>query len=90
MGLYDGVPGEHWTLDEAARLLEPPVSVEQMRAMVHLAGLTPVGRRRVGLGRFRMVYDAERIREAHAAVAPLLGTWEAGPGVRYYRTAEHI
>lgn len=77
---------EHWTLDEAARRLDPPVTAEQVRAMAHLAGLQPVGRRRLGLGRFRMVYDAQQVREAHSAVSPLLGTWEAGPGVQYYRT----
>lgn len=83
-----GALGERWTLEEAARRLDPPVSVEQLRAMVHLAGLRPVGRRRMGLGRFRFVYDARQICDAHAQVAPLLGVWEAGPGVRYYRTAE--
>jgi hypothetical protein len=81
-----GSVGEHWTLDEAARLLDPPVTAEQVRAMLHLAGVEPVGRRRLGLGRFRMVYDAQRVREAHSAVSPLLGPWEAGPGVQYYRT----
>lgn len=85
-GRDGGSLGEHWTLDEAAARLDPPVTAEQVRAMVHLAGLQPVGRRRIGLGRFRMVYDAEQVREAHAAVSPLLGTWEAGPGVQYYRT----
>lgn len=88
--VHDGGDGnalsEHWTLDEAADRLDPAVTAEQVRAMVHLAGLQPVGRRRLGLGRFRMVYDAQAVRDAHAAVSPLLGTWEAGPGVQYYRT----
>lgn len=89
MKVYDGdrpALSEHWTLDEAAHRLDPPVTAEQVRAMVHLAGLQPVGRRRIGLGRFRMVYDAQAVREAHSAVSPLLGPWEAGPGVQYYRT----
>lgn len=85
-GDAEGSLGERWTLDEAAGRLDPPVTVEQVRAMVHLAGLQPVGRLRIGLGRFRMVYDAQQVREAHSAVSPLLGTWEAGPGVQYYRT----
>lgn len=77
----------HWTLQEAGAALDPPMSVEQVRAMVHLTGLRPVARRRTGLGRFRMLYDAREVRDAHTAVSPLLGTWEAGPGVTYYRTA---
>ena len=81
-----GSLGEQWTLDEAAQRLDPPVTAEQVRAMVHLAGLQPVGRRRMGFGRFRMVYDAQQVREAHAQVSPLFGPWEAGPGVQYYRT----
>lgn len=84
-GEIDGAPGERWTLEEAAARLDPPMTSEQVRAMVHSAGLQPVGRRRIGFGRFRFVYDARQVREAHAAVAPLLGTWEAGPGVLYDR-----
>lgn len=86
-GEINGAPGARWTLDEAAARLDPPMTSEQVRAMVHSAGLEPAGRRRTGFGRFRFVYDAKQVREAHAAVAPLLGTWEAGPGVLYDRTA---
>lgn len=85
-GQTNGALGARWTLDEAAARLDPPMTTEQVRAMVHSAGLQPVGRRRIGFGRFRFVYDARQVREAHAAVAPLLGTWEAGPGVLYDRT----
>ena len=80
-----GAGGAQWTLNEAASRLDPPMSPEQVRAMVHSAGLRPVGRRWIGFGRFKMLYDAQQVREAHAAVAPLLGMWEAGPGVRYDR-----
>lgn len=86
-GQTNGALDARWTLDEAAARLDPPMTTEQVRALIHSAGLQPVGRRWIGFGRFRFVYDARQVREAHAAVAPLLGTWEAGPGVLYDRTA---
>lgn len=61
-----------WTLDEAAQLLDPPMTVEQVRALVVAAGIPSVGYRRGRRGRPAKVYDAAMLVRAHAAIAPLL------------------
>lgn len=62
-----------WTLDEAAALLDPPMSVEQLRHLVQAVALQPVGTRRTGRrGRPAPTYDSAALLRAHAAIAPLL------------------
>lgn len=62
-----------WTLDEAAALLDPPMSVEQLRHLVQAVGLRRVGTRRTGRrGRPAPTYDSAALLRAHAAIAPLL------------------
>lgn len=62
-----------WTLDEAAALLDPAMTVEQLRHLVQAAGLQPVGTRRTGRrGRPAPTYDSAVLLRAHAALAPLL------------------
>lgn len=62
-----------WTLDEAAQLLDPPMTVEQLRHLVQAARLRPVGTRRTGRrGRPAPTYDSAALLRAHAGLAPLL------------------
>jgi len=66
-----------WTLDEAAALLDPPMSVEQLRRLVQAVALQPVGTRRTGRrGRPAPTYDSAALLRAHAAIAPLLAERE--------------
>lgn len=62
-----------WTVEDAARLLDPPMRVEQVRALIMLASIQPNGRRRTGRrGRPAETYDSAALLRAHAAVASLL------------------
>ncbi len=62
-----------WTLEDAARLLDPPMTVEELRHLVHAARLQPVAARRTGRrGRPAPAYDSAQIMRAHAALAPFL------------------
>lgn len=66
-----------WTLDEAAQLLDPVMTVEQLRHLVQAARLQPVGTRRTGRrGRPVAVYDSAAILQAHAGIAPFLAAAE--------------
>lgn len=69
-----GVSYELWTVEDAARELHPEMTVEQVRALVALAALKPIGKRPPGPhgGRPAKVYDGEQLRQAHAVIAPLL------------------
>jgi hypothetical protein len=68
-----------WTIEEAAAILDPPLNPGQVRALVALAGLTPIGKRRSGGrgGRPAAVYDVAALVDAHAVIVPLLA-WRAG------------
>lgn len=69
----------NWTLDEAAQLLDPPITAEQLRHLVLAADIQPAGRRHTGRpGRPLPTYDAETLMRAHAAIAPLLAAAERG------------
>jgi len=59
------------TLAEAAPLLDPPVTAEQlMRVIAQLPGLLPVGTRAHGKpGPPWLVYDLDVLMELHAALA---------------------
>lgn len=62
--------GEAWTVDDAAQLLDPPMSSDQVKALITACALLPVGERRTGRrGRGERVYSAGDIRRAHAAIA---------------------
>lgn len=67
-----------WTVAEAALLLGPPVlPVTRVRQLVALAGLSPVGRRKVSLprapGRYARVYRAVDLIEAYDRLAGVRG-----------------
>lgn len=63
-----------WTIDDAAALLNPAMSAAQVRALVTIAGLEPIGKRRPGArgGRPAAVYDMGALMRAHAVVVALL------------------
>ena len=62
------------TLAEAAMVLDPPVSEQQLRAMVTALGWQPHGVRHTGrAGRPLPEYPATRLLELHAAMVPFLG-----------------
>ncbi|MER7063919.1 MULTISPECIES: hypothetical protein [Streptomyces] len=65
---------ELWTAEDAARELNPEMTVAQVRALITLAGIPSIGHRPPGPhgGRPAKVYDGEQLRRAHAVVAPLL------------------
>src|SRR5258708_23871266 len=45
---HDLVQSVALTLDEAAQVLQPPVTARQLRAVVHALGMQPAGTRRNG------------------------------------------
>lgn len=62
-----------WTAADAARLLGPPtLTTDQVRQLVRMLGLVPVGRRRTGGahagGRHARVYPAEALIRAFEAL----------------------
>jgi hypothetical protein len=62
------------TLAEAAQVLDPPMTEQQLRAIVTALGWQPDGHRHTGrAGRPMACYDATRLMQLHAAVAPFLG-----------------
>lgn len=65
---------ELWTVEDAAGELYPEMTVVQIRALIALAGLQPLGKKPPGPygGRPAAVYDGEALRKAHAIVAELL------------------
>jgi hypothetical protein len=61
------------TLSEAAAVLDPPVSEQQLRQIVTALGWKPHGwRRRVTRGHPFPTYDATEILRLHAAMVPFL------------------
>lgn len=65
-----------WTVSDAASLLGPPVlTARQVRDLVKLAGITPVGKRRVTqrgqAGRHARVYPASDLIRAYDAISRL-------------------
>ncbi|WP_203883042.1 hypothetical protein [Planotetraspora kaengkrachanensis] len=68
---------ELWTVDDAAAQLHPEMTPAQVRALILIAGLQPLGRKPAGRygGRPPAVYDGEQLRQAHAVGrAPAGGT----------------
>ena len=63
-----------FTLAEAAQILDPPMTEQQLRAIVHALGWQPDSQRYTGrAGRPTACYDATRLWQLHAAVAPFIG-----------------
>ncbi len=61
------------TLAEAAMVLDPPVSEQQLRAIVTALGWQPHGVRHTGkAGRPAPAYDAGELLKLHAAITPWL------------------
>jgi hypothetical protein len=62
------------TLAEASQVLDPPMSEHQLRAIVTALRWEPAGYRHTGrAGRPAPAYDATRLLELHAALAPFSG-----------------
>lgn len=61
------------TLGEAAMVLDPPLSEQQLRAIIGALGWQPSGHRHTGrAGRPVAAYDATRILTLHSALVPFL------------------
>lgn len=61
------------TLREFAEVLDPPVTIAKLRALICIADAEPCGYRRTGhRGHPAAVYPADLIMDLHAAVAPWL------------------
>jgi hypothetical protein len=62
------------TLAEAAQVLDPPMTEQQLRQIVRALGWEPGGYRHSGRsGRPAASYDASKIMKLHAALVPFLG-----------------
>ena len=61
------------TLAEASQVLDPPMTEQQLRAMITALGWQPDSHRHTGrAGRPTAAYDATRLMQLHAAVAPFI------------------
>ena len=61
------------TLSEAAAVLNPPVTEQQLRQIVSALGWKPAGNRHTGKrGRPWPVYNADELLRLHAALVPFL------------------
>lgn len=70
------------TLDEAVKLLDPPVDRAQLKALVEATGLQPGGtRRKLGPGRPALTYSAADLMRLHAAITPLMHEFACPSGV---------
>ena len=62
------------TLAEAAMVLDPPLTEQQLRQIITALGWQPHGVRHTGrAGRPAPAYDATRLLELHAAMVPFIG-----------------
>lgn len=69
-----------FTLAEAATILDPPLTEQQLRLMVRALGWQPCGARRTGKsGHPVAVFDAARIMRLHAALIPFMELAENRP-----------
>ena len=61
------------TLAEAAAVLDPAMTEQQLQAIVRALGWQPDGHRHTGrAGRPAARYDATRLLQLHAAISPFL------------------
>jgi 2-keto-3-deoxy-L-rhamnonate aldolase RhmA len=66
-------PAVALTLAEAATVLHPPLTEQQLREIVHALRWKPDGHRHTGRdGRPPACYSAERLLKLHAALVPFL------------------
>lgn len=66
-------PADGWTIEEAAALLDPPITPDELRALLLAARIEPSGQRRTGRrGRPSTIYDPAELMQAHAA---MVGIW---------------
>ena len=66
-----------FTIEEACRVLDPPMTPRQLRDVIRTASLKPVGHRIAGRGsgqrgRPHATYDSAQIMQLHAALTPWL------------------
>lgn len=63
-----------YTVAELAALLDPPMTIEQVRALITIARTPPVAKRRPGSqgGRPARTYRLADVLDAHQIIAPLL------------------
>lgn len=62
-----------WTVEDAAALLDPPMTAAEVQSLIIAARIQPVKARRTGRrGRPAAEYDAAVLARAHAAIAPFL------------------
>jgi len=67
------MPGPALTITEACAVLEPPMTVTQLRDIISALDWQPVGYRHTGrAGRPMPAYDAAEIMKLHAALTPWL------------------
>jgi hypothetical protein len=72
----------HLTIEEAAGLLDPPISPAELAALVEGNGLQPVGtRRKLSPGRPARTYSWSALARIHAANAPLRHMFACPSGV---------
>jgi hypothetical protein len=63
-----------FTLAEAATVLDPPMTEQQLRLVVRALGWQPAGKRYTGRrGHPEVTYDAGQIMGLHAALVPFIG-----------------
>jgi hypothetical protein len=64
----------YWAVSDAASILGPPELTEmQVRQLIHLLDMQPVGKRSGGSRRRHVrVYDASKLSRAYAAIASCL------------------
>jgi len=68
-------PADGWTVEDAATLLDPPITADEVRALITAARIQPTGLRRTGRrGRAPFVYDPTDLMRGHAA---LVGIWHS-------------
>lgn len=62
------------TLAEAATILDPPITEQQLRTIIRALRITPSGWRHPGSGRGHPIaaYPADQIFRLHAALSPWL------------------
>ena len=76
--VVDAEEARYWSTDDAARFLGPPaLDQAQVRQLIKLTGIEPVGKRRVTLpgqrgGRHVRVYDSVELIKAYDAISSVL------------------
>ena len=64
-----------FTIAEACEILDPPLSEQQLREVIHALGWKPAGTRKLGVGhrgRPFSTYPADEILKLHKSLVPFL------------------